>query len=173
MLNTYMSVICLKNSLTLVITSWPYLNWKMWSTNFGTIYQGECIQQHSSLIPSQFWVYSGGHAIVTVVTQQDQGTFACLHDSLSVCHWLLPVLVLIGVSLSELHTTRLYCACAYVYCVCYCVWSVLFFDCNILLCDKFEWLLKKGGGYLLWSTAYVDKYEPILVLKLYYRQCSS
>ena len=38
---------------------------------------------------------------------------------------------------------------AYVYCVCYCVWSVLFCDCSGLLCDEFEWLLKKGGGYLL------------------------
>ena len=60
MLSTYMSVICLKNSLALVITSWPYLNWKMWSTNFG-IYNlprgmhPTTLQSHTKPIMSILW----------------------------------------------------------------------------------------------------------------------
>ena len=52
----------------------------------------------------------------------------------SVCHWLLP---LIGVSLSEPHTTRLYCACAYVYCAYVCTIA-----CGHILNSKLYYVLQ-------------------------------
>ena len=94
MLNTYMFVI--------------YFNWEMGYNlprrmhptlvslipNFGSSLVDVC---HTILVPSSYC----GHITDSVHS-------ACLHDCFSVCQSLLPVLSLIGVSLSELDTKKVY-----------------------------------------------------------------
>ena len=135
-----MFVICLKKSLALGITSWPYLNWKMWSTKFGIIYQGECIQQHSSLShtkPIMRIVCWTCHSYCCHITRSEN------FDHLHVCLIVLclpPTIActfLIGVSLSKPHTMRLYCECAYVYCAYVCM-----IVCGHILNSKLYYVLQ-------------------------------